>query len=172
MPLPAASRLPFRLAALTLILAVGTGTLPASAAAAKRDPSLVKATAYLVSPKNLIGGHYYTALPHNADFGLTIDGALALAASGKNLLALKNIAGFLRSGKPDQSGKTVNYWSGIGTKFASGGSLAKEALLAEVIGDNPRRFGGKDLIGALDATVCRGGFRGVAHPGQHSASPG
>ncbi|HXS65218.1 MAG TPA: prenyltransferase/squalene oxidase repeat-containing protein [Streptosporangiaceae bacterium] len=161
---PVASRLPFRLAALTLILTVGSATLAASAAAAKRGPDLVKATAYLVSPKNLIEGEYYTSLPHVADFGLTIDGALALAASGKDILALKNIAGFLRSGKPDQSGKTVNYWSGIGTKFASGGSLAKEALLAEVIGDNPRRFGGKDLIGGLDATVCRSASPGSAGP--------
>lgn len=150
-----ASSLPCRLAALMLAVAAGTAPLAASATAARRAPNLVKATAFLVSPKNLIGGHYYASLPHIADFGLTLDGALALAATGKDILALKNIAGFLRSGRPDQSGKSVNYWSGIGTKFASGGSLAKEALLAEVIGDDPRDFGGKDLISALDGTVCR-----------------
>jgi hypothetical protein len=164
MPLSAASRMPVRLAALMLVLTAGTATLPASAAAARRGPDLVKATAYLVSKKNLIEGHYYTSLPHVADFGLTIDGALALAAGGKNILALKNIAGFLRSGKPDESGRTVNYWSGIGTRSASGGSLAKEALLAEVIGDNPHDFGGKDLISALDATVCRSASPGASGP--------
>jgi hypothetical protein len=161
---PAAGRLPVRLAALLLVLVAGLAPIPASAAAAKRGPDLVKATAYLVSPKNLIGGHYYTSLPHVADFGLTIDGALALAATGKDILALKNIAGFLRRARPDQSGKSVNYWSGIGTKFASGGSLAKEALLAEVIGDNPRDFGGKDLISALDATVCGSASAGSGGP--------
>jgi Prenyltransferase and squalene oxidase repeat len=165
----AASGLPLGLAALMLILTAGPALLPASAAAARRSPDLVKATAYLSSPKNLFSGRYYTAVPHVADFGLTIDGALALAATGKDLLALKNIAGFLRSPKPDQSGKTVNYWSGIGTKFASGGSLAKEALLAEVIGDNPRDFGGKNLISALDATVCRGASTGSGGP---CAGPG
>jgi hypothetical protein len=169
MPLPAASRLPVRLAALLLILAAGTAPIPASAAAVKRGPDLVKAAAFLVSPKNLIGGEYYTSLPHVADFGLTIDGALALAATGKNISALKNIAGFLVGAKPDQSGKTVNYWTGIGTKFASGGSLAKEALLAEVIGDNPRKFGGKNLIAALDATMCRGASPGSGGP---CAGPG
>ena len=177
MPQPAASRLPFRLAVLFLAAVAGIALTPASAASSvgpdreaspsastARSPNLVKATAYLVSPANLIGGHYYTSLPHVADFGLTIDGALALAATGNDNLALKNIAGFLRSDKPDQSGKTVNYWSGIGTKYASGGSIAKEALLAEVIGDNPRAFGGKDLITALDATVCRAKSSGSGSP--------
>ncbi|HEY3902407.1 MAG TPA: prenyltransferase/squalene oxidase repeat-containing protein [Streptosporangiaceae bacterium] len=181
MPQPAASRLPFRLAVLLLAAVAGTALTPASAASlagahsgspsasTARSPNLVKATAYLVSPANLIGGHYYTSLPHVADFGLTIDGALALAATGNDNLALKNIAGFLRGDKPDQSGKTVNYWSGIGTKYASGGSIAKEALLAEVIGDNPRDFGGKDLIVALDATVCRTKSIGSGSP---CAGPG
>jgi len=164
MPLPAASRLRFRLAAFLLALTAGTALTPASAATASRSPNLARATAYLDSPANLIGGHYYTSFPHVADFGLTIDGALALAASDKDILALKNIAGFLRGDKPDQSGKTVNYWSGIGTKFASGGSIAKEALLAEVIGDNPHQFGGKDLIAALDATVCPSASPGSGGP--------
>jgi Prenyltransferase and squalene oxidase repeat len=172
MPQPAVSRLPFRSAVLLAAAIVGAALTPASAAATVRSPNLVKATAYLVAPARLIGGHYYTSLPHVADFGLTIDGALALAATGNDNLALKNIAGFLRSGKPDQSGKTVNYWTGIGTRYASGGSIAKEALLAEVIGDNPRNFGGHDLIAALDATVCPGGFGGAVPPGQPSKSAG
>jgi hypothetical protein len=152
-----------------LILMAGTAPVPASAAAASRSPDLVKATAYLSSPRNLFDGSYYTVLPHVADFGLTIDGALAFAATGKDLFALKSIAGFLDSAKPDQSGKTVNYWSGIGTKSASGGSLAKEALLAEIIGDNPRDFGGKNLISALDGTVCRSASSGSGGP---CAGPG
>jgi hypothetical protein len=169
MPQPAARRLPFRLAALLLAVTAGIIWTSASAVASEPRPNLVKATGYLVSPKNLIGGHYYTSLPHVADFGLTIDGALALAATGINISALKNIAGFLVSAKPDQSGKTVNYWTGIGTKYANGGSLAKEALLAEVIGANPRRFGGKDLIAALDAAVCHNVSRGSGGP---CAGPG
>ncbi len=124
-------------------------------APAGTGPDLAKGVAYLASPRNLIDGHYYQSLPRTADFGLTIDGALALAATGDNTRALKKILAFIASAGKDPSGKSVNYWTGVGTKFASGGSIAKEALLAEVVAANPRDFGGHDLIGALDATICR-----------------
>ena len=138
------------------MLGLGLGR-SATAAVGRAAPArrLAHGVAYLVSPANLIDGHYYQSLPHTADFGLTIDGALALAATGKRPLALKKIVGFIDAPGRDGSGKTVDNWTGIGTKFASGGALAKEALLAEIIGVSPRRFGGHDLIAALDASVCR-----------------
>jgi len=142
-------------------LAAGTGS-SAHAGAAER-PNLVKGSAYLVAPARLIGGHYYNSFGRTADFGLTIDGALALAATGDQDQALKEIVSFLAHGGQDASGKTINYWTGIGTRNASGGSIGKEALLAEVVGANPRDFGGRDLIAALDASICpRAGAGGSA----------
>ena len=72
--------------------------------------------------------------------GLTIDGALALAATGDDDAALRKIVAFLDDDGKDPSGDTVNEWTGIGTSNASGGAIGKEALLAEVVGDNPRQF--------------------------------
>jgi hypothetical protein len=126
---------------------------PASATAA-RVPNLRTGSTYLVDPANLIDGHYYESFPGSADFGLTIDGALALAATGDDDAALRRIVAFLGDGGKDPSGRTVNAWTGIGTSYASGGAIGKEALLAEVVGGNPRTFGGHNLIAALDALVC------------------
>ena len=119
-----------------------------------RAPDLAAASAYLVAPSNLVAGHYYQSFPHVADFGLTIDGALALAATGDQRPALRKIVAFIERDGKDASGKTVNDWTGIGTRNASGGAIGKEALLAEVLGYNLRNFGGRDLIAALDASVC------------------
>jgi hypothetical protein len=151
--------------AVTLIAVAGTtlGVATASLAAAGRParPDVATGSAYLVRPANLLGGHYYESFPGYADFGLTLDGAFALAATGDDNPALKKIASFLdREGK-DPSGATVNTWTGIGTAFASGGSIGKEALLAEVVGDSPRNFGGHDLISALDKSVCLRASRGT-----------
>jgi hypothetical protein len=117
-------------------------------------PNLAKGTAYLVAPGNLIDGHFYESAPRFADFGLTLDGAFALAATGADNRALAAIVSFLDDQGKDPSGRTVNSWTGIGTRYANGGAIGKEALLAEVVGDNPRHFGGHDLITALDASVC------------------
>jgi len=136
---------------------------PALASAAKGSgPNLARASAYLVAPANLIDGHYYESFPHAADFGLTIDVALALAATGQENPALRKIVAFLAAGGKDASGKTINNWTGLGTADASGGAIGKEALLAEVVGDNPRSFGGHNLIAGLDALVCVAGSAGTS----------
>ncbi|HLX51598.1 MAG TPA: hypothetical protein VKS82_24995 [Streptosporangiaceae bacterium] len=153
MPLtrPASTR--SRVAAAVAVL-VAVGALIPSLAAAGTGPDLVTGSAYLVAPANLIHGHYYESFPGYADFGLTISGALALAATGDQNPALKGIVTFLAGGGKDPHGTTVNGWTGIGTHNVIGGSLADEALLAEVVGGNPHSFGGHDLIAALDAAVC------------------
>jgi hypothetical protein len=133
---------------------LGVSAPGAAAGTQGRAPNLAAGSAYLVAPANLIDGHYYESFPGTADFGLTIDGALALAATGDKDAALRTIVAFLANDGKDPSGDTVNEWTGIGTSDASGGAIGKEALLAEVVGDNPRSFGGRNLIAALDATVC------------------
>ncbi|MFK3984412.1 prenyltransferase/squalene oxidase repeat-containing protein [Micromonospora sp. NPDC050397] len=119
-------------------------------------PDLVKGVAYLVAPANLLHGHYYESVPGtgSADFGLTIDGAYALAATGGNDPALAKIVAFLDQRGTDGAGRTISSWTSVGTPYANGGSIAKTALLAEVVGRNPRAFAGHDLIAALDAAVC------------------
>ncbi len=133
---------------------LGVSTPAAAAASRGPVPNLAAASAYLVAPANLIAGHYYQSFPGTADFGLTIDGALALAATGDEDAALRKIVAFIDDDGKDPSGASVNDWTGIGTPYASGGAIGKEALLAEVVGSNPRSFGGHNLIAALDASVC------------------
>lgn len=129
--------------------------IPGTAAASQGvAPNLLTASAYLVASGNLIAGHYYESFPGTADWGLTIDGALALAATGDDDAALDAMVTFMGDDGKDPSGTTVNEWTGIGTSNASGGSIGKEALLTEVTGRDPRSFGAHDLIAALDASVC------------------
>ena len=156
MPLarPALVRSRVPVAAAVAVLATVSVLVPSLVASAGTGPDLVTGSAYLAAPANLIHGHYYESFPGFADFGLTISGALALAATGDQNPALKGIVAFLADGGQDPHGSTVNGWTGIGTHNAVGGSLADEALLAEVTGYNPHRFGGHDLIAALDAAVC------------------
>ncbi|MEV7416373.1 prenyltransferase/squalene oxidase repeat-containing protein [Streptomyces sp. NPDC089919] len=127
---------------------------PTTVPGAAPDPK--KGSAYLVKSSRLIKGHYYESTPGTgfADFGLTIDGAYALAATGAEKTALRGIVDFLDRGGKDGAGRTINNWTNIGTKYAGGGSLGKTALLAEAVGRNPRKFAGKDLIAALAKAVC------------------
>ncbi|MGA5729122.1 prenyltransferase/squalene oxidase repeat-containing protein [Streptomyces seoulensis] len=166
--------------AFLLLSAVGvslwTAALPAHAASASATPDLKKGTAYLVAPAQLTDGHYYQPFGGGfADFGLTIDGAYALAATRRDDAAFSKIVQFLDQQKADGTGRTVNDWTGIGTEYASGGSLGKEALLAEVAGKDPRAFGGHDLIAALDDAVCAEASTGsdttCAAPGSYTYSP-
>jgi prenyltransferase beta subunit len=119
-------------------------------------PDLKKGVAYLTSAANLQQGQYYAAGPgtSRADFGLTIDGAYALAATGLDNAKLRGIVDFLDQGGKDGEGRTVRDWTGVGTPYPVGGAIGKTALLAEAVGRDPRDFGGQDLIAALDKAVC------------------
>ena len=140
-----------------------------AATAGAAGPDLARGSAYLIRPASLIDGHYAESFPGFADYGLTLDTAFALAATGDQDPALKGIVTFLDRDGKDPSGSTVSDWTGVGTKFASGGSIGKEALLAEIVGDNPREFSGQNLITALDASVCS---RHSAGSGARCAAPG
>ncbi|HEX4729193.1 MAG TPA: prenyltransferase/squalene oxidase repeat-containing protein, partial [Jatrophihabitans sp.] len=73
---------------------------------------------------------------------------------GNNPSALIKLVDFINQRGKDGSGNSVDDWTGIGTPYATGGSLAKEALLAEVGGYDPTSFGGHDLVSALAGTSC------------------
>ncbi|MFI9600183.1 prenyltransferase/squalene oxidase repeat-containing protein [Streptomyces sp. NPDC052043] len=135
----------------------GTPTTPVPTTPAPgAGPDLKKGVAYLTSAAHLKQGQYYTdgSGSARADFGLTIDGAYALAATGLNNAKLRGIVDFLDHGGKDGEGRTVNDWTSVGTAYAAGGSLGKTALLAEAVGRDPRDFGRHDLIAALDQAVC------------------
>ncbi|MGW4287167.1 prenyltransferase/squalene oxidase repeat-containing protein [Streptomyces sp. NPDC004673] len=131
-------------------------TTPSHTPAPEKGPDLKKGVAYLTGAEQLTQGRYYPTGTGSgrADFGLTIDGAYALAATGLDNARLRGIVDFLDQGGKDGEGRTVDDWTGIGTQYAGGGSLGKTALLAEAVGRDPRAFAGHDLIAALDKAVC------------------
>ncbi|MFE2144349.1 prenyltransferase/squalene oxidase repeat-containing protein [Streptomyces sp. NPDC059456] len=119
-------------------------------------PDLKKGVAYLTGTSRLIQGRFYESGAGTgfADYGMTIDGAYALAATGGNDTVLRNIVDFLDKGGKDGKGRGIHDYTLIGTKYAGGGSIGKTALLAEAVGRDPRDFAGKDLIAALATGVC------------------
>jgi hypothetical protein len=140
-------------------LAVGSALLAAAqqAAAAPGGPDPQTAVAYLTAPEQLVDGHYYDPFGlQQADWGLTIDGALALAAEGGNDAAYVKLVDFLAGNGKDAAGTDVISWTGIGSDFTDGGSIGKLALLAETAGRNPHQFAGHDLVAELAKTVCTG----------------
>ncbi len=147
------------LTAIVVVLGVANG----AAMAAPTKPDLTKATEYLatattangnVNGASLTNDGYYLAFGQSADFGLTIDGAFALAATGSDNATLKKVAEFVNNRSTDGAGQSIDDWTGIGTAFVNGGAIGKEALLAEVVGADPHNFGGHDLLAAMDATIC------------------
>ncbi|WP_031153088.1 prenyltransferase/squalene oxidase repeat-containing protein [Streptomyces xanthophaeus] len=131
-------------------------TTPGPTPPAGDGPDLKKGTAYLTDRARLVQGRYYENAPGSgfADYGMTIDGAYALAATGQDNTALRNIVDFLDKGGKDGTGRGVHDWTMTGTKYAGGGSIGKTAVLAEAVGRDPRNFGGKDLIAALAKGIC------------------
>ncbi|MFI6638662.1 prenyltransferase/squalene oxidase repeat-containing protein [Streptomyces sp. NPDC050504] len=120
-------------------------------------PDLAKGVTFLTGKNRLKLGRYYESGPGSgfADYGLTIDTAYALAATDRNRATLRDIVDFLDKGGRDGTGRSIHNWTGVGdAKHLSSGSLGKTALLAQVVGRDPRAFGGKDLIEGLSSAVC------------------
>ncbi|ARF76918.1 peptidase [Kitasatospora albolonga] len=131
-------------------------TTPPTKPPAGDGPDLKKGVAYLTRPANLLQGRYYGApgSTTRADFGLTVDGAFALAATGHDNNALRTVVDFLDKGGKDREARTVHDWTNVGTDHALGGAMGKAAVLAQVVDRDPRDFGGKDLIAGLADAVC------------------
>ena len=145
---------------MTSALVVAGLAAPARADAASE---LADAVHYLTTTRGangVVGGTslahdgYYEAFDQFGDFGLTIDGAFALAATKTDNTTLRKVVDFVNHKGKDASGRSIDDWTGIGTPFVSGGALGKEALLAEVTGNDPRDFEGRDLIAAMDDSIC------------------
>lgn len=130
------------------------GPTPSPSTPPGDGPDLRNGSAYLAG--SLVQGRYYENGTGSgfADYGLTIDGAYALAATGADNTTLRNIVDFLDKGGKDGKGRGIHDWTRIGTKYAGGGSIGKTAVLAEAVGRDPRDFGGQDLISALAKAVC------------------
>lgn len=118
-------------------------TVQARTLAAPTAPDLDAAAGYLVD--SLVGGTHYEQFDQ-PDYGLTIDGALALAATGSRDADLRDVVAYLQAHAED--------YTFASTKDADGGSSGKLALLAETVGANPRSFGGVDLIATLSKVTC------------------
>lgn len=83
------------------------------------------------------------------DYGLTADVALGLAAAGGHRATVREIA--------DAVAPHVDSWT-TGTDFGFpddvyAGSVAKAVVLAQTAGDDPRVFGGVDLVERLESRV-------------------
>jgi hypothetical protein len=159
------------------VVSAGVARLPRAAADIGTTPDLTAATHFLATNTDANGvadgtslavDGYYDGDVDFADWGLTIDGAFALAATGTDNATLANVVHVFTAGKADPSGDTANGWSGIGTAFAQGGSIGKEALLAEMTGFDPHSFGGNDLIAALDSIVCTAASSSCAAAGNYA----
>ncbi|MFD7396868.1 prenyltransferase/squalene oxidase repeat-containing protein [Streptomyces virginiae] len=124
---------------------------------AGEGPDLKKGVTYLTAPSRLVQGRFYESRPGSgfADYGLTIDGAYALAATGGDNAALRNIVDFMDKGGKDGQKRGIHDWTLVGTTYANGGSVGKAAVLAQSVGRDPRDFGGQDLIAALAKITCQ-----------------
>ncbi|MEV6042581.1 prenyltransferase/squalene oxidase repeat-containing protein [Streptomyces xanthochromogenes] len=126
--------------------------------AAGEGPDLAKGAAFLTDRSRLKQGHYYETVAGTgfADFGMTIDAAYALAATGNDNASLRGLVDFLDNQGKDGStpARTVNDWTGVGSSHAAGGSLGKVAVLAQAVGRDPRKFAGHNLVAALGGAVC------------------
>jgi hypothetical protein len=125
----------------------------AASAAAAPDPDQAAAergSAYLVT-QVVDGTHLNFAGATSADYGLTADLAVALAATGGPDPTLGRVVGYLAAHVADYADP-----NGVGAfPGPYGGALGKLALLAEITGQDPHAFGGFDLLAALTSHVCK-----------------
>ncbi len=134
--------------ALTLALTLAPPTAAGAAAPTTVDASSL--SAYLVG--QLYAGEVYDAFPppsaqYAGDVGLTIDGALALAAAGAHDATLARMSDLVAA-------DADAYGSISQSTYLDGGAIGKTALEQEVVGRDPRAVDGHDLIALLDANVC------------------
>jgi hypothetical protein len=86
-------------------------------------------------------GGFSNGFSAGSDFGTTVEVILAVAAAGQDVSLWQSSAGL----------SPLDYVATqiTGGEFESAGSLSKALLVTVATGQNPRDFGGKDLISAL-----------------------
>jgi hypothetical protein len=136
-------------AALSALLAstlavVGDGT--AIAAPAAKSPHARSASDWLSS--QVKRGRIHNGQFDFDDWGLTIDTAFGLVAAGGHPKTLRNMTSAI------QHHYFKSYATFSGDKFAGG--MAKSLVAAEVLGKNPRTFGGHNLRAQVLSLVAPG----------------
>ncbi|NUT48931.1 MAG: LPXTG cell wall anchor domain-containing protein [Saccharothrix sp.] len=121
--------------ALVALLATALVATPAAA-----EPS---AGTWLVG--QFADGDHLLKAPDMADSGLTADGVYALAAAGVGRSTAEKAAGWLAKSPQFET------FIGDGTAESYVGGLTKLALVAQTLGQDPRAFGGVDLLARLTA---------------------
>ena len=127
-----------------------THAVPSGTAGGGRSSAAGRGAAYLASAEVLTDGTHVESGGY-VDYGLTADIAIALAAAGGSDVRLEAITTYLRAhvaDYADPNGTTPGF------PGPYSGSLAKLALVAEITGQDPRSFGGYDLLGLLRRHQC------------------
>lgn len=141
-----------RIAAFVAAPALGVTALvalpTAPAVAAEPDPApLTAGTTWLKS--QLTDGLVHNDQYDFDDYGLSIDFGLALAEAGGQDTAVDQISSAVQA--------KITGYVGDGQTESYAGSVAKAATFASVAGDDPRAYGGTDLVATLEERVLDGG---------------
>ncbi|GGU25241.1 LPXTG cell wall anchor domain-containing protein [Lentzea flava] len=106
-----------------------------------------------------VNGDHLLKGPDLVDEGLTADGVYALAAAGVGKSTAQKAAAWLAASPQ------LETFIGDGEAESYVGGLAKLALVAQTLGQDPHRFGGVDLLGRLSALQGEDGrFRDKTDP--------
>ncbi len=137
-----------------LVLAA-LSALPATpASAAEPDPAPVAAGAAWLEAE-LTDGVLHNDQFDSNDYGLTLDAGLALLEVGGHDATVDAISDTVAKHVADP-GEEFPYL-GDGTTESYAGALAKAAVFARAVGDDPTSFGGVDLVETLEKRVSTDG---------------
>ncbi len=133
------------------MLALGGAAGTPSAVASESSDAAAHAGAFL--ERELAAGGHVFDYPgtDQADFGVTIDAVLALAATGTGPAEASAATRQLETHLDDYLGPA------FGTTELYAGPVAKTALLAMTMGQDPRGFAGRDLLSDLADLQTSGG---------------
>ncbi len=129
------------LAAAAVLSAVAATPAAVLADTPSASNTAARATAWLAARQETDGG-FSNGFSKGSDVGATADAVLAFSAAGKSLTTIRS-----------RQGKTpLDFLAGqVAAKKLSAGLYAKIALAVQAAGQNPARFGGKNLTALIQA---------------------
>jgi hypothetical protein len=142
----AAAALAALLAATLAVTADGSALALSPSTAPAKSPQAKSASSWLDS--QVTRGRIHNGQFDFDDWGLTIDTAIGLAAAGGHAKTLRSMTSAI------QRHYYKAYATYRGDKIA--GAMAKSLLAAEVLGKNPRKFGGRNLRTQVLSLVAPG----------------